>query len=177
MTKAAAPELTAEIMISLSDVHRDTIAQIAEDCGAAPGLVSEISTRLARKFQPLSDALTQIEDASMADLYLAQSRRVALAVTDADIEKAGLKEKAIASAVFFDKHLLAKGQPTVILSVPQLENLDKLFGLLQDERKHRGFSESINEDTDVVTLNTGGPVGHHKADPTMSWSDPEDQPR
>ena len=54
------------------------------------------------------------EKAELAELYRSKARAVVTSISDKDIDKASLQQKAISSGVLLDKSLLLAGEPTGI---------------------------------------------------------------
>jgi ABC-type cobalamin/Fe3+-siderophores transport system ATPase subunit len=65
----------------------------------------------------------QQEKAELSKMYREQARRVVASISDTDIGKASLQQKAISSGVLLDKALLLAGEPTSNVDVRVLMEL------------------------------------------------------
>jgi hypothetical protein len=54
------------------------------------------------------------EKAELAELYRSKARAVVTSISEADIAKSSLQQKAISSGILLDKSLLLQGEPTGI---------------------------------------------------------------
>lgn len=157
--RAEVEEAKVDALLALSDPMRESIAAIAEECGLNSGQIAALSKRLATSFVPLKRALDSVTNAEMAKLYRAKSYEVLASISESDIAEAGLKEKAIAAAVLTDKSLLLDGQPTQVLSIKELGNLDQLGAMLMAEMRKRGIEPAPNEATQEVSSTDHGLLG------------------
>lgn len=82
-----------------------------------------IGTELGRCDKTIKKALTRSPEviqevreirADLAERYQAEALRVLNSISDQDIEKASLQNKAVSSGIFLDKSLLLRGQVTQV---------------------------------------------------------------
>jgi hypothetical protein len=169
------PQGNAEVMVALSDPLRDTIAEIAKECGVSNHVAAHLHQHLAKRFLPLKRALDDVGNDEMAKLFRYRSWEILRSISEEDIENAPLRDKMVSAAIAVDKSLLLEGQPTQILSIKQLENLDTLAGALLKEASRRGIGTMTDDSTQQVTARTETHVGT-RMDPSMKWPDPDGDP-
>ena len=170
------PEKVAEVVVSLSGPMEQTIKEIAAETGVSSAIVSGISQALQKKGLMLSRALGEVTKTKTRDMFQYLAWRILEGVSEKDIEKASLKDKMLSAAIGVDKALLLDGQPTQILSVPQMENIDKLAGMLIEEARRRGNFPEVNEGIQQVMMAKRIGVGE-RFDPTRNASAPGDEPK
>lgn len=119
------PQITAEETVvtgpRLTTKEKTTIAALAAQ-GKTPHAIGK---EIGRSENTVSAALKKPETALAVQDFTERfatklevaAERVLDAVTEADLEKASLKDKAIAAGVFFDKARLARGQSTSNVSL------------------------------------------------------------
>ena len=175
-TAQCSDEQTAAIVADLTAPMQATLRQIAEDAGVSDDVVGKLAKALKTKGLTLYRALGEVTKPETKQLYEHLAWRLLSSITTKDIEKAGLKDKMLAAAIATDKGLLLGGQPTEILSIPQMENMDELARLLLREAKNRGQVPVLDEGHQTVTLHKQVGVGE-RGDPTRNASSPSDEPR
>lgn len=156
LTETRHPELAAAAFGDLSAAQQQVI-RIAEDLDLPYATIQQLQKRLARDYVPLERALGEVEKKDLRELFASVSWRVLSRVTDEDIEKASLRDKLVAAAIATDKIQVLDGEPTQILSVKELENLDGLAGLLKVEIERRNQQPLTDPQTLEVTLPPGEP--------------------
>jgi hypothetical protein len=174
--RTCSDEQTASIVASLSDPMQATIKQIAEQEGVSPAVAHKLLKVLREKKLVLARTLGEVTKTETRQMYEYVAHTVLSSITQADIDKAGLKDKMLSAAIATDKALLLDGQPTEILSIPQMENMDELARLLLKEAKRRGQMPILDEGSQTVTLRKQIGVGE-RGDPTRDASSPSDEPR
>jgi hypothetical protein len=172
----ATDDQTAAVVVDLADPLHGTYAEIAKEHGVSRGVVDALARKL-KKMPALMRAVGEPAGKSRTKaLYEHVAERVLLSIDDDAIKEAGLRDRVVAAATATDKALLLDGQPTEILSVPQMENLDSLCEMLLKEAKRRGQLVALNEDDQTVTMQRQIGVGEAR-DPSRDASAPSDEPR
>ena len=136
---------------------------------------SHLLKKLQREGLTLSRALGEVSRSETRDLFQHRAWEILEAITPADIEKASLRDKVLSAAIATDKALLLDGQPTEILSIKQMENLDELAGMMLAEAKRRGQTPRVNEADQTVVMEKSVGVGE-RGDPTRDAWAPTDEP-
>ncbi len=145
------PETAADALIELSARDR-TLVDIAEELGLNDSLVLALEKRLTHGMVPLARGLGEVKKSELRDLYADVNWKVLAAITDADIEKAPLRDKLVAAGISTDKLLQLDGQPTQVFSIPQLDNLDKLSEMLLREVDRRRLTIDLDPQTVTVEI-------------------------
>jgi len=150
------PDKAAEALVELS-AREQSMADIAREVNLPYSTVRGLAKRLSKGMVPLERALGEIKRTELRDLYADVNWRVLARVTDADIEKASLRDKLVAAGIATDKMNIMDGQPTQVFSVPELENLDKLAVMLLREVERRNLVRDVNPHTGSVEIEAGEP--------------------
>ena len=91
----------------------------------------------------------------LRDLFSVNAHRVLQAVSDEDIEKAGLKDKAIASGIYTEKYRLLSGLATQNISIEaRTYVMEELAPMIYREMQRRGLSQVVDPEDGSVTLET-----------------------
>lgn len=98
--------------------------KIARKIGRSRGLVAGVLA------EPEIQRAVKIEKEELSRLCMEKGRTIIDSINQADIEKAGLRDKAVAGAVMVDKALVLAGEPTSI-DVSVLLNVAELIRLRQ----------------------------------------------
>lgn len=169
-------EKVGAVVAELTSPMEQTVKEIAEETGVAPGIVEGIRRALQSKGLVLSRALGEVTKSETRDMFQYLAWRILEGVSETDIEKASLKDKMLSAAIGVDKGLLLDGQPTQILSIQQMDNIDKLAGMLIEEARRRGHFPEVNEGIQQVMMAKRIGVGE-RFDPTRNASAPGDEPK
>ena len=88
------------------------------------------------------------------------SVRLLDSITDADIDRADLKAKAISAAIMIDKRQILRGEPTTIIQIEDRRKLHELLPLLKQEMERRSLEidvtpidsepKAVDEDLDTM---------------------------
>jgi len=132
---------------------------------------------LRRKGLLLDRALGEVGKEETKEFYEYFAHRILRSITEKDLEQASLRDKMTASAIATDKALLLSGQPTQILSIPELEGLDKLTKVLLAEAGRRGIEAVANPVTQEVHMEALPPGRGERGDPMRGVRGPNDEPR
>ena len=108
--------------------------------------------RLETRYLPLKANIEDVKTETLLGLVSTNARRVLERVSDEDIDRASLKDKAIAAGIYVDKRQLLSGQPTAILSWEERDHRDKLWDAVLREAQRRGYIVDVNPDTGKVRL-------------------------
>lgn len=133
-------ERTAAVLAAAADPLLDTIREIAAEAGVSEGAAAALVKRLRTKGLLLGRALGDVTRDETKKLYDYRALQILQSISEKDIENASLYQKMTSAAIATDKGLLLDGQPTQILSVKQLDNLDLLAENLLNEIKRRGMA-------------------------------------
>lgn len=158
---ALTDEQTADAIAAAADPLFATIREIAVEAGLTQSQASAVVHRMRARGLLLGRALGDITREETKRLYEYRANEILLSITTKDIEQASLYQKMTSAAIATDKALLLDGQPTQILSIQQLDNLDKLAANLLHEIERRGFSARMIEQPDGPEpreLEAGGAV-------------------
>lgn len=71
------------------------------------------------------------------------SVRLLDSITDADIDRADLKSKAISAAIMIDKRQILRGEPTTIIQIEDRRKLHELLPLLKQEMERRSLEIDV----------------------------------
>jgi DNA-binding MarR family transcriptional regulator len=174
--KARVERQKASAIVGIADPLSGTIAEIAEESGLSKSAAVSLVDMLRRKGLLLSRALGEVTKEETRQLFELRAHEILASITQEDIDDAPLDKKMIAAGIATDKALLLSGQPTQILSIAQLENLDKLSELLLTEMQRRGQVPRVLDGSDTVVLDINPPGQGDRRDPTRgSWA-PSDEP-
>jgi hypothetical protein len=94
--------------------------KIAQNVGRSRKMVKNVLA------EPEIQRAVRDEKAELAELYREKARAVVTSISDKDIEKASLQQKAISSGVLLDKSLLLAGEPTGINVVALLDVVEAI---------------------------------------------------
>jgi predicted DNA-binding protein (UPF0251 family) len=107
--------------------------KIAQTVGRSRHMVKNVMA------EPEIQCAIKDEKAELAAIYREKARDVVASISDGDISKASLQQKAISSGVLLDKSLLLSGEPTSVNSIVLLDIAEaiKLRDQLESERQFR----------------------------------------
>ena len=100
--------------------------------------------RLRARYGPLVVEAKEVEAEVLRDLFGTNALRVLEAVSDEDIEKAGLRDKAVVSGIYVDKHQLLSGLPTQRYTVEDHRHIDELLQEAIRVARMRGLDDAID---------------------------------
>lgn len=167
-------EARGELLAAVSDPFQQTMAELAAESGLSETAVQSFLSALKRRGVPLWRALGEVSRKETQELFEMRAHEILLAITDRDIEKASLQQKMTSAAIAIDKATLLSGQPTQIVSIQQLDNLDTLAGMVMNEMRRRGVEWHENPETGEVQVQPGSGYGNALVE--RAWKDPADEP-
>ena len=131
------PALVPEVVDLASDPF-ETVKAMARKLEMPDTTVHDLMKRMKTRYEPVIQEAKEVKSEVLRDLFSTNARRVLESVTDEDIAKAGLRDKAVAAGIYTDKTLLLQGQPTQVMSVKELQSLEELSKMMVAEAKRRG---------------------------------------
>ena len=149
------PEQTAEYIAQRCEQPTKLKKWCAEDSG----LPKETAKLLERKLKvQYSEELERVKPLAIEALERRITHRLDVVdryltdeVLEAKLTKASLKDTGIYEAIFLDKLLTIKGQPTAILKVEDSMRLDELGTAILREIKNRGLTATLTRETAEIT--------------------------
>lgn len=94
--------------------------KIAQTVGRSRHMVKNVLA------EPEIQRAVKDERQELAELYRGKARDVVASISDADIGKASLQQKAISSGILLDKSLLLAGEPTGITMLALLDVVEAI---------------------------------------------------
>ena len=143
------PDRAADLMVAVTDKMQAKLAQTARDCGVPSAVAQAVNTRLRTKFGAFREGMENIQNKEITLLFDDFIRRALNSITDEDIEDAPMKDRMTAVAIAFDKRQILRGEPTQIVSIAEMEHVDKLAQALLKESQRRGIVYDINAEGGV----------------------------
>lgn len=174
--RTTTPEQQAALLDRSTDPLEKSIAQIGREEGLSADTARAVMARLRVKHPMFARAVGEVRKSELKDKFLWQADRILEAITDEDIAQARLKDKMLTAAIAVDKSLLLDGQPTEIISVKELANLDDLSLRLVKELDRRGLVAVPDEASQTVIVMPDSEAGNRR-DPTEAWPDQDGEPR
>jgi len=121
------------------------LARQAEITNITPDALRALQKRLdSGDLAPIQQAIQPIKNERLSAITAQKAERIINSITDADIDNAKLRDKAIASAVLIDKHLLLEGKPTSRIEISDTRQIGELMQRLVKVMQHRGMEVEIN---------------------------------
>ncbi|KPK66949.1 hypothetical protein AMJ82_11540, partial [candidate division TA06 bacterium SM23_40] len=75
-----------------------------------------------------------------------RARRILESISEADLEEANLRDKAVAASIMIEKRQLLSGEPTEIIDMQSREHVNVLVQALVVEAKRRGIDFDVTGD-------------------------------
>ncbi len=159
------PELVPEVVDLASDPF-ETVAAMARKLDMPESTLKDLMKRLRSRYGPLVTAAEDVKTDVLERLFSTNAQRCLEAVSDHDIEKAGLRDKAVAAGIYTDKSLLLSGLPTQRVVIEDRRQFNEVFVEAVRVAKARGL--------DMPELQPPGDVQDAKL--LESGQEPEPQP-
>lgn len=132
-------EDVAEAIVVASDPGVSNFARAARESGLSPAMANKIKKKLDRELLPVKLAVRKVKTSQLLDLTADRAQRILEGITQEDIDKAGLRDKAVAAAIFIEKRQLLSGEPTHLIGVQDRRHLGDLTKALMLEAQRRGI--------------------------------------
>lgn len=136
------PALVPEV-IDLDSDPFETVKAMARKLEMPETTLRGLLDRLRSRYGPVVTEAKEVKAEILRDLFSENARRVLEAVTDEDIEKAGLRDKAVASGIYTDKHQLLSGLPTQRHTVEDRRHIDQLIVEALRVARQRGLGVDV----------------------------------
>ena len=157
----AVAELTSPDKINVAEIARQANINIT---GAA---VAALQTRVdSGDLAPIGDAIREVKTERLSKLYGHNAERILNSITDADIDDAKLRDKAIAAAVLTDKKLLLDGKPTQRVAIEDTREIGELVKRLHEVMSYRGIEIEVNPAEPLERPILGPATPRHAGDRT-----------
>ena len=149
------PDQTAEYIAQRCEQPAKPKAWCADDSGLPRETAKILERKLTVKY---SEELERIKPLAIEAIEKRITHRLDVVdryltddVLEAKLEKASLKDTGIYEAIFLDKLLTIKGQPTAILKLEDSMRLDELGTAIMREIKNRGLTATLTRETAEIT--------------------------
>ncbi len=149
------PDETAELLDIALEPFK-SIGAAAEACGFPPSTAKRLMKRMAARYKPLHDAVRKIKDEDMTLLLEDRAHRCITYIDDFNMAGAGVRDLAVSAGVMIDKARLLKGEPTNIMRVQDIKELDELGKMLNAEMKRRGLLIDVTPEKADTAQESGG---------------------
>ena len=137
-SEVADPDKAADLVVEALDPFK-SIEQAALQCGYPPRTARKIIERLRARAQPFYDELKGFTDKETIALLEDRGRRALEHMDDFALSGASARDLAVIAGITIDKRQLLKGEPTKIMTIENIKNLDEVGKLLQAEMERRGM--------------------------------------
>ena len=146
------PELVSDAIDLASDPF-ETVAAMARKLELPKDTTKAFLKRLKTRYGPLVGEAKAVKTEVLRDLFSVNAHRVLQAVSDEDIEKAGLKDKAIASGIYTEKYRLLSGLATQNISIEaRAYVMEELAPMIYREMQRRGLTQVVNPEDGSVRV-------------------------
>lgn len=130
----------AEAIMVASDPLMDNFSRAAREAGLSKNMALNIKKKLDRELLPVKLAVQKVKTSQLLDLTADRAYRILDGITQEDIDKAGLRDKAVAAAIMIEKKQLLSGEPTHLIGVQDRRELGDLMKAMLLEAKRRGLA-------------------------------------
>lgn len=134
----------AEAIVVASDPGVSNFARAAREAGLSVGMANKIKKKLDRDLLPVKLAVREVKTSQLLGLTADRAQRILEGITQEDIDKAGLRDKAVAAAIFIEKRQLLSGEPTHLIGVQDRRHLGDLTKALMLEAQRRGITIDVS---------------------------------
>lgn len=138
------PEEIAEVVAIVADPLIDNFSRAVRETGISPTLAKKIKGKLDRELLPLKLAVKETKTSQLLELTADRARRILDSISQEDIDKAGLRDKAVAAAIFIEKRQLLSGEPTHLIGVQDRRELGDLMKAMLLEAQRRGIAIDVS---------------------------------
>ena len=146
------PELVADAIDVASDPF-ETVAAMARKLEMPKTTLKALLKRLEDRYGPVISEAGGVKTEVLKDLFTTNAYRVLQAVSDTDIEKAGLRDKAVASGIYVDKLQLLSGLPTHNISIEARANIiENIAPMIYREMERRGLTQVVDPEDGSVRI-------------------------
>ena len=132
------PELVPEVIDLASDTF-ETVAAMARKLDMPESTLQDLMKRLQGRYGLVVEKAQDMKTKVLRDLFSTNARRCLEAVTDENIDKAGLRDKAVAAGIFTDKRQILSGEPTHIHTLEDRRHIHEVYAEAIRVAKQRGF--------------------------------------
>ncbi len=148
------PELVPEVVDLASDPF-ETVAAMARKLDMPKSTLQGLLKRRRSRYGPVIDTAGGVKTELLQDLFSVNAYRCLEAVSDEDIGKAGLRDKAVAAGIYTDKTLLLSGLPTQRVVIEDRRQFNEVYVEAIRVAKERGLDvpelpASAVQDAEVV---------------------------
>ena len=150
-TEVLKPDETAEFLDTALEPFV-TIQKAAEQCGFPPSTAKRLMKRMATRYKPLRDAVSNVKDEELLLLLEDRAKRALEYADDFVMAGASLKDLMVSAGIAIDKARLLKGEPTQITTIKDIRKLDEVGKLLQAEMERRGMIIDVTPNGDKPAL-------------------------
>ena len=140
----AEPDKVAAFIEAVSVPTNRSVAKAAKSSGLPEPAARALEKRLSTEYLPLKLAVEEVKTSELLGLVSDRARRVLDAVSQEDIERATLRDKAIAFGIFVEKRQLLSGEPTHLISIQERGHLDVVARKLLREAARRGIDMQLD---------------------------------
>ena len=137
------PELVPEV-IDLASDPLETVVAMARKLDMPESTLHGLLGRIRARYGPLVSEVKEVKTEVLRDLFSQNAHRVLAATSDEKIEKASLRDLAIASGIYTEKTLLLSGLPTERYSVEDSRHIRELMQEAIRVAKMRGWDDIID---------------------------------
>ncbi len=134
----------AEAIVIASDPGVSNFARAARESGLSVNMANKIKKKLDRDLLPVKLAVREVKTSQLLGLTADRAQRILEGITQEDIDKAGLRDKAVAAAIFIEKRQLLSGEPTHLIGVQDRRHLGDLTKALMIEAQRRGITIDVS---------------------------------
>ncbi len=138
------PDDVAEVVDIATNPLIDNFSRAVRETGISPTLAKKIKGKLDRELLPVKLAVEEVKTSQLLNLTADRARRILEGITQEDIDKAGLRDKAVAAAIFIEKRQLLSGEPTHLIGVQDRRELGEIMKLMMLEAKRRGLTIDVS---------------------------------
>lgn len=114
--------------------------QLAVSLGLPKTTVQKLLQRWQRKFLPLTLELRRVSADTLVKKAEQRVDQILDSISQRDLEKASLRDKAIAVGVLVDKARLLAGEATTIVTVETRKKVDELLPVAMKQLEARGYA-------------------------------------
>ena len=134
----------AEAIVVASDPGITNFNRAVRQTGLSPSMAKKIKGRLDRDLLPVKLAVEEVKTSQLLALTADRAQRILSSISQEDIDKAGLRDKAVAAAIFIEKRQLLSGEPTHLIGVQDRRHLGDLTKALMLEAQRRGITIDVS---------------------------------
>ena len=127
------------VAIDLASDPFETVVGMARKLDMPRPTIDALLVRLRERYGPLMGELENVKTSTLLGLFGHKAEAVLKAVTEEDIARASLRDKAVAAGIFTDKVELLSGRPTERISFEDERKIHELMPIMIAEARRRGM--------------------------------------